>query len=284
VGPDYLRFDFSHFQKVTEEELLAIEKMTNNLVRQNAQLDEHRAVGMDEAVKMGALAFFGEKYGDKVRVIRYGNSVELCGGTHVRATGQIGLVKIVNEGAIASGIRRIEAITAAKAEEYVYTQEAMIASLKQLVKSPTEPLKAVQQLMDQNAEMRKLVESLNREKALKLKDELVKKVENINGINFLATRADVDVTAAKDIAFAMRSMVENLFLVIGSENDGKANLTVFLSDELVATRGMNAGTIVRELGKVIQGGGGGQPGFATAGGKNPQGLDEALRLARKYVV
>ena len=284
VGPDYLRFDFSHFQKVTEEELLAIEKMTNNLVRQNAQLDEHRAVGMDEAVKMGALAFFGEKYGDKVRVIRYGNSVELCGGTHVKATGQIGLVKIVSEGAIASGIRRIEAITAAKAEEYVYSQEAMIASLKQLVKSPTEPLKAVQQLIDQNAEMRKLVESLNREKALKLKDELVTRVENINGINFLATRADVDVTAAKDIAFAMRSMVDNLFLVIGSENDGKANLTVFLSDELVATRGMNAGTIVRELGKVIQGGGGGQPGFATAGGKNPQGLDEALRLARNYVV
>jgi len=283
VSPDYLRFDFSHFQKVTDDEILAIEKMTNNLVRQNAVLDEHRAVVMDEAVKMGALAFFGEKYGDKVRVIRYGESVELCGGTHVKATGQIGLVKIISEGAIASGIRRIEAITASRAEEYVYEQEAMVASLKQLVKSPTEPLKAVQQLMDQNAEMRKQVEAFNNEKALKLKDELVTKVENINGINFLSTRIDADATAAKDIAFGMRNTVENLFLVLGSENDGKATLSVLISDALIASRKMNAGNIVRELAKSIQGGGGGQPGFATAGGKNPQGLDQALKLARNYV-
>ncbi len=283
VGPDYLRFDFSHFQKVTEEELFAIEKMTNKLVRQNAQRDEHRAVGMDEAINMGALAFFGEKYGDKVRVIRYGDSVELCGGTHVDATGQIGLVKIVSEGAIASGIRRIEAITAAKAEEYVYEQEALIAGLKQLVKSPTEPLKAVQQLIDQNAELRKAMETLNREKALKMKDELIAEVQNINGINFLAKRIDADTTAAKDIAYGMRAVVENLFLVLGSENDGKATLSVLVSDDLIASKNMNAGNIVRELAKAIQGGGGGQPGFATAGGKNPQGLDEALKLARNFV-
>jgi len=283
VGPDYLRFDFSHFQKVTEDELLAIEKMTNQLVRQNAQRDEHRAVSMDEAVNMGALAFFGEKYGDKVRVIRYGDSVELCGGTHVNATGQIGLVKIVSEGAIAAGIRRIEAITAAKAEEYVYEQEALIAGLKQMVKSPTEPLKAVQQLIDQNTELRKAMEALNREKAMKLKDELLGEVQNIDGVNFLAKRIDADATAAKDIAFGMRALVENLFLVLGSENDGKATLSVLVSDELVASKSMNAGTIVRELAKSIQGGGGGQPGFATAGGKNPQGLDEALKLARNFV-
>jgi alanyl-tRNA synthetase len=283
VGPDYFRFDFSHFQKLTEEELLAIEKMTNKLIRENAVLDEHRAVTMEQAVNMGALAFFGEKYGDKVRVIRYGNSVELCGGTHVKATGQIGLVKIVSEGAIASGIRRIEAISAARAEEYVYEQEAMIANLKQLVKSPTEPLKAVQQLMDQNAEMRKLVEVFNREKALKIIDELITKVEQINGINFLSTRINADAAAAKDIAFGMRASIENLFLVMGSENDGKATLSVLVSDELIASKGLNAGNIVRELAKSIQGGGGGQPGFATAGGKNPQGLDDALRLARNYV-
>jgi alanyl-tRNA synthetase len=283
VGPDYLRFDFSHFQKVTEDELFAIEKMTNKLVRQNAQRDEHRAVGMEEAINMGALAFFGEKYGDKVRVIRYGDSVELCGGTHVAATGQIGLVKIVSEGAIASGIRRIEAITAAKAEEYVYEQEAMIAGLKQLVKSPTEPLKAVQQLIDQNTELRKAMETLNREKALKMKDELIAEVQNINGINFLAKRIDADATAAKDIAYGMRAVVENLFLVLGSENDGKATLSVLVSDDLIASKNMNAGNIVRELAKAIQGGGGGQPGFATAGGKNPQGLDEALKLARNFV-
>ena len=284
VGPDYLRFDFSHFQKLTEDELTTIEKMTNNLVRENAVLDEHRAVSMEQAVNMGALAFFGEKYGDKVRVIRYGNSVELCGGTHVKATGQIGLVKIVSEGARASGIRRIEAITAAKAEEYAYTQESIVSSLKSLVKSPTEPLKAVQQLMDQNADMRKQLEVLNHEKALQLKDELITKVELINGINYLSIRINADANSAKDIAFAMRAKVENLFLVLGSENDGKATLSVLVSDELVATRGMNAGTIVRELAKAIQGGGGGQPGFATAGGKNPAGLDEALLLARKFLV
>ncbi len=283
VGPDYLRFDFSHFQKVTEDELLAIEKMTNQLVRENSQREEHRAVKMEEAVNMGALAFFGEKYGDSVRVIRYGDSVELCGGTHVTATGQIGIVKIVSEGAIAAGIRRIEAITAAKAEEYVYEQEAMVASLKQLVKSPTEPLKAVQQLIDQNAELRKAMETLNREKAMKMKDELIGEVQNINGINFLAKRIDADATAAKDIAYGMRAVVENLFLVLGSENDGKATLSVLVSDDLIASKNMNAGNIVRELAKSIQGGGGGQPGFATAGGKNPQGLDEALRLARNFV-
>jgi alanyl-tRNA synthetase len=232
---------------------------------------------------MGALAFFGEKYGDKVRVIRYGDSVELCGGTHVKATGQIGLVKIVSEGAIASGIRRIEAITASKAEEYVYEQEALVANLKQLVKSPTEPLKAVQQLMDQNTEMRKMVEAFNHEKALKLKDELITKVEQLNGINFLATRINADAAAAKEIAFGMRVAIDNLFLVLGSESDGKATLSVLLSDELIESRGLNAGNIVRELAKSIQGGGGGQPGFATAGGKNPQGLDEAMKLARNYV-
>jgi alanyl-tRNA synthetase len=283
VGPDYFRFDFSHFQKPTEDELLAIEKMTNRLVRENAQLDEHRAVSMEQAVNMGALAFFGEKYGDKVRVIKYGDSVELCGGTHVKATGQIGMVKITSEGAIASGIRRIEAISAAKVEEYIYTQESAINSLKQLVKSPTEPLKAVQQLMDQNIEMRKLIEALNHEKALKLKDELITQVELINGINFLSIRVNADANSAKDIAFGMRAMVDNLFLVLGSENDGKATLSVLVSDELIASKGMNAGTIVRELAKSIQGGGGGQPGFATAGGKNPQGLDEALKMARKFV-
>ena len=257
--------------------------MTNSLVRENSRLDEHRSVTMDEAVDMGALAFFGEKYGDKVRVIRYGNSVELCGGTHVQATGQIGLVKIVSEGAIASGIRRIEAITAAKVEEYVYEQESIIANLKQLVKSPTEPLKAVQQLMDQNAEMRKMLEVFNHEKALKLKDKLLTQIEQINGINFLSTRINADASAAKEIAFGMRAGIDNLFLVLGSENDGKATLSVLVSDELIVSKGLNAGNIVRELAKSIQGGGGGQPGFATAGGKNPQGLDDALKLARNFI-
>lgn len=283
VGPDYLRFDFSHFQKVTEEELKQIEKMANAMVRANAVLDEHRAIAMDAAVQMGALAFFGEKYGDKVRVIRFGDSIELCGGTHVNATGQIGMIKIVSEGAIAAGIRRIEAITAAKAEEFVYEQESQLDALKQLVKSPTEPLKAVQQLLDQNSEMRKQLEALNRENALRLKDDLLKKVETVNGVSFLSTKINADASAAKEIAFAMKSSFENLFLVLGSENEGKATLSVLVSENLISSRNLNAGNIVRELAKSIQGGGGGQPGFATAGGKNPQGLDEALKLAEKYI-
>jgi alanyl-tRNA synthetase len=283
VGPDYLRFDFSHFQKLTDDEIRAIEKMTNQLVRANTPLDEHRAVGMDEAVAMGALAFFGEKYGDKVRVIRYGNSVELCGGTHVRATGQIGLVKIMSESAIAAGVRRIEAISATAAEAFVYEQEAVIASLKLLVRNPSEPLKAVQQLIDQNADLRKSVEALNREKALGLKDEFAKKVENINGIHFLAVRADVDTASAKEIAFSLKSSFGKLYVVIGSEAEGKANLSVLVSDDLIAAHGLNAGNIVRELAKSIQGGGGGQPGFATAGGKNPAGLNEAIEKARQFI-
>jgi alanyl-tRNA synthetase len=283
VGPDYLRFDFSHFQKLTDSELLAVEKITNSLVRNNTPLDEHREVSMNEAIKMGALAFFGEKYGDRVRVIRYGDSVELCGGTHVQATGQIGLVKIVSESAIAAGVRRIEAITALIAEEYVYEQEAVVSSLKQMVKSPTEPLKAVQQILDQNTEMRKAMEAYQHEKALKLKDDLLTKVEIINGINFLAARINADAGAAKDIAFAMRASLDNLFLVLGSESEGKAVLSVLISDNLIASKGWNAGNIVRELAKSIQGGGGGQPGFATAGGKNPQGLDEALSKARSIL-
>ena len=284
VGPDYLRFDFSHFQKLTDDELSAIEKLANHLIRENTQLDEYLALSMEQAATMGALAFFGEKYGEKVRVIRYGNSVELCGGTHVKATGQIGMVKIVGESAIAAGIRRIEAITAAKAEAYFCNQESIIHNLKLLVKNPSEPLKAIQQLMDQNIEMRRQIEAFNHENALRLKDELIEQAEEINGIHFLAVCLDVDVNAAKDIAFGMRAAVENLFLVIGSVNEGKANLTVILSDELVASRGMNAGAIVRELSKSIQGGGGGQPGFATAGGKNPQGLEAALKNARNYAI
>jgi alanyl-tRNA synthetase len=283
VGPDYLRFDFSHFQKLTEEELIAVEKLANQLVRQNLSLNEHRAIAMEEALGMGALAFFGEKYGEKVRVIKFGDSVELCGGTHVTATGQIGMIKIVSESAIAAGIRRIEAITALKAEEYYKNLETDFRQLRLMVKNPVEPLKAVQQLIEQNAVMKKQMEISSHEKAQLMKEKFVAGLEEVNGVRFLATRADVDSGTARDIAYAMKASVDNLFLVIGSVTDGKAALTVMLSDMLVTERGLHAGNIVRQLAQFIGGGGGGQPTFATAGGKNPEGIDEALKNARKFI-
>lgn len=283
VGPEYLRFDFSHFQKLTDEETARVEKMVNQKIRLNNPLDEHRSVPMEKAKEMGALAFFGEKYGDSVRVVRFGESIELCGGTHVKATGQIGLFKIVSESAIAAGVRRIEAITADKAEEYFNEQLAIVDQLKALVRNPNDPLRAVQQLIDQQSELKKQLESLNAEKSGKLKDELAAKAEPVNGLNFIATRVDLDAQAIKDLAFALKAMVENLFLVLGNESDGKAGLTVMISDNLVAERQLNAGQIVRELAKNIQGGGGGQPNYATAGGKNPDGLSAAFDQAKKLI-
>lgn len=280
VSPEYLRFDFAHFQKLTDEEIAAVEKMVNQMVRANSVLDEHRAVSMENAKQMGALAFFGEKYGDKVRVIRFGDSIELCGGTHVSATGNIGLFKIVSESAIAAGIRRIEAITAAKAEQMVNEQQELIENLKVLVKNPVDPMRAVQQLIEQNNDLKKQVEQAQKEKALQMTGTLLQKTTEINGIRFLAETLPLDAATVKDMLFAMKSMAENLFIVIGNENDGKASLSVLVSDALITSKGLHAGNIVRELAKNIQGGGGGQPGFASAGGKDPSGLAKALEQAK----
>ena len=284
VGPDYLRFDFSHFQKLSSDELLKIERLVNKLIRDNQSCDEKRAIPMEEAQKLGALAFFGEKYGDKVRVIRFGDSVELCGGTHVKATGQIGSFRIVSESAIAAGVRRIEAITAGKVEEYMAEQHSLIEGLKLLVKNPADPLKAVQQLMDQNNDLRKQLENLNNEKAGRLREELIQKAELINGVHYIASLTDLDGAAVKDLAFSIKNKVSNLFLVLGNEVDGKAGLSVMVSDNLVKERNLNAGQIVRELAKYIQGGGGGQSNFATAGGKDPGGLETALKQSRNYLI
>jgi alanyl-tRNA synthetase len=282
VGPDYLRFDFSHFQKLGKEEIQKVEQMVNRMIRENAQLDEHRSVTMKEAQQMGALAFFGEKYGDQVRVIKFGPSVELCGGTHVSATGQIGSFRISSESAIAAGIRRIEAITAEKVEEYVAEQDQLIEQVKTLVKSP-DPVKAVQQLIEQNTDLRKQLDAMNAEKALRVKDQLIKSVIKIGDCSFISATSDLDPGSIKDLAFSMREAVDNLFLVIGNHSDGKAGLTVMIADYLVTEKGLNAGQIVRELAKNIQGGGGGQANFATAGGKDPSGLEAAMKQARKLV-
>jgi alanyl-tRNA synthetase len=285
VDENRLRFDFSHFAKLTDEEIRAVERMVNAKIRENIRLVEQRDVPIDEAKAMGAAALFGEKYGEYVRVITFDPeySVELCGGTHVPATGQIGMFKIVSESAVAAGIRRIEAVTADKVEDLLYDQEDLINDLKEILKNPKDILKAVHALSDEKKELEKTVEHLKREKIASLKYDLKAGAENINGINFIAYKFDGDMQTARDLAFQMKDIVEDLFLVLGTENAGKANLTVMISDNLTKEKGLNAGQIVREIAREIKGGGGGQPHFATAGGKNPDGIQKAFDRARSMI-
>ena len=285
VDENHLRFDFSHYSKLTDEEIHLIEKLVNEKIRENILIDERKNVPMDQALEMGAVALFGEKYGDQVRVITFDKaySVELCGGIHVPATGQIGLFKIIAEGAIAAGIRRIEAITALRSEEYVDQQSAIVNSLKGIFKSQKDVVKGVESLIEQNNQLQKQVNQLNAEKANHLKSSLKEKVENINGVNFLAARVELDANTVRDLAFKLKNEIEDLFLVLGSDNQGKAGLTILISDTLVESKGFDAGKIIRDVAKEIQGGGGGQPHFATAGGKNPGGLDKAFAVAKSKI-
>jgi alanyl-tRNA synthetase len=285
VDEDRTRFDFSHFAKVTDEEIVQIEKIVNEKIRENIPLAEKRNVPIKSALEMGAMALFGEKYGDEVRVITFDKnySVELCGGTHVPATGQIGLFKIVSEGAIAAGIRRIEAITAIKAEEYVNEQLKIVDDLKSIFKSQKDILKAVQQLTEQNAQLQKQLIALNKEKSLSLKGDLIKSVQKIGDINFIAKKVDLDADTIKDLAFSLKNEVENLFLILGNVSEGKANLTLLISDSLVTRKSLNAGQMIREIAKEINGGGGGQPHLATAGGKNLEGLVNAFEKAKGII-
>lgn len=285
VDENRLRFDFSHFAKLTDEEIREIEHIVNHKIRENIPINEQRSVPIDEAKAMGAAALFGEKYGDYVRVITFDPeySIELCGGTHVPATGQIGMFKVVSESAIAAGIRRIEAITASKVEDLMYEQESILNSFKEILKNVKEPLKAAQQLVDEKKALEKQLEEMKNEKVASLKLILKNKAEQINGINFIAHKLDGDIQTAKNLAFQMKDVVDDLFLVIGNEANGKANLTVIISDNLTKEKGLNAGQIIREIAKEIQGGGGGQPHFATAGGKNPAGIDAALAKAKTMI-
>ncbi|MBP3331112.1 MAG: alanine--tRNA ligase, partial [Tidjanibacter sp.] len=276
---DYLRFDFSHFQKVTEEQLREVEKLVNSYIRANYPLEENRESTIEEAQEQGAIMLFGEKYGDVVRTVRFGDSIELCGGTHTSATGNIGMFKIISEGAISAGVRRIEAVTGEKAEEQMYVFEDTMRGIQQVVNSP-KVLQAVKKLLDENAEMKHAVEQAAKEKAKALVDKLCEDLINReeNGVIVVARELEVSGAAIKDIAFALRNKLKNLALVIGTKNDGKPSLAVILGDDIVA-RGLKAGDIVREAAKEINGGGGGQPFFATAGGKNPEGLDKAIAKA-----
>ena len=284
VNSEYLRFDFSHFQKLTKEELDKIQTRVNELVRENLVQEENRAVAFDEAKKLGAIALFGEKYGDLVRVIKFGESVELCGGTHVPATGQIGQFIITSESAISAGVRRIEAITADRAEEYVKKQMDELAEVKVSLNNTQNLKKSVEDLVAQNSRLQKQIEEFERKAASGIKDELKKKIQVIAGANVIAEVIQLDsAQAVKDLAFQLKGEVDHLFLVLGSAIAGKPSISVMIAENLVAEKGLNAGTIVREAAKEMQGGGGGQAFYATAGGKDLNGLAAAVAKAKAFV-
>jgi alanyl-tRNA synthetase len=283
VHSRYLRFDFSHFSKMTDDELKQVEDFVNARIAGQLPLEEKRNIPMHEALESGAMALFGEKYGDTVRTIKFGQSVELCGGTHVKNTGDIWHFKLKSEGAVAAGIRRIEAITSDAVKEYFFDNNQSLEAIKQVLGNGQDPIKAVSALQQENTELKKQVAQLLKEKAKNLKGDLAKELEDINGVQFLAKKIDLDAAGIKDLSFEMGQNRDNLFIFFATEQSGKALLSCYISKELVASRNLNAGTIVRELGKHIQGGGGGQPFFATAGGKNPDGIQEALEKARDYI-
>ncbi len=279
-----LRFDFSHFAKVTDEELKQVEDFVNARIREGIALEERRNIPYQQAIDEGAIALFGEKYGDSVRAIKFGKSMELCGGTHVPNTNDIWHFIITSEGAVASGIRRIEAITGDAAKQYFIDRSEAFAALQKALNNAQDPVKAVESLQEENSALQKQIQQLLKDKAKNLKGELKAEIEVINGINFLAKKIDLDAGGMKDLSFEMGGETENLFLVFGAEHDGKALLACYISKELAADKNLDAGKIVRELGKYIQGGGGGQPFFATAGGKNPAGIDEALEKAKTFLI
>ena len=283
VHSKYLRFDFSHFSKITSEELKEVERFVNARIEGKLNLEEKRSVPMEQAVSNGAIALFGEKYGDVVRTIRFGNSIELCEGTHVKNTADIWHFKIKSEGAVAAGIRRIEAITNDAAKAYYAQNNASFELVKSALNNSADPVKSITDMKSENVKLKKQIESLLKDKAVSMKGDLKQDVELVNGVHFLAKIVDLDASGIKDLSFELGQQFENSVLLFGSEQNGKALLSCYVSKELVASKGLNAGTIVRELGRYIQGGGGGQPFYATAGGKNPAGLQEALDNAKSYI-
>ena len=275
VGPDYFRFDFSHFQKLSDQELENVETRVNQLIRSDFPLIEKRDATMEEARKMGAMALFGEKYGDVVRVVRFGDSVELCGGTHTSSTGTIGLFKIVSESAVAAGVRRIEAITGGVAVESIHQMEGLLKNLKGLMNNAPDLQGAIEKLVQENADARKQLEAVAAEKAAALADRLLAEAEDLNGIRVARFDSSLDPQLVRNMALLLQKKAQNLALAGAYAFDGKPNLVLMYSNDLVA-KGKNAGKDIREAAKFIQGGGGGQPGLATAGGKNPDGLKQAL--------
>jgi len=283
VSPDTLRFDFSHYQKLSKEEIRLVEQIANHKIRENLPLNERRDTPIAEAQALGAMALFGEKYGETVRVIQFGSSTELCGGTHVQATGEIGLVRIVSETSIAAGIRRLEAITAKGVEDLLDVQQDTIAEARELLNNTPDLLSAIKRSVDENNDLKKQLEVFMHEKIISLRDKLIAEAVLIKGIKIIHFQSGLSADAIKTLAFQIRNIVtEKLFFVAGSVHEGKPSLTVLLSDDLVAG-GLNAVNIAREAAKEIQGGGGGQPFFASAGGKNAAGILKAVEKALEYV-
>ncbi|MBR6828382.1 MAG: alanine--tRNA ligase, partial [Prevotella sp.] len=285
VSPDTLRFDFSHFEKVSDEQLRQVERMVNDMIRQDIPLDEHRDVPFDEAKKLGAIALFGEKYGDKVRVVRFGPSCEFCGGIHAKATGKIGFFKIISESSVAAGIRRIEAKTGRECEELLYQTEDMLRAVKAFFNNAKDLQGVIRKYIDEHDSMKKEIEAYQAQAVERFAKKLVEKARTINGVTVVTGVMDMAPAAAKDMAFKIRASVEgSLLCVIGSHEQNKPQLSIMMSDDMVSDHGLNAGQMVREAAKLIQGGGGGQPHFAQAGGKNVDGLsaavDKVIELAK----
>jgi len=283
VSPDSLRFDFSHYQKLTKEEIRAVETIANAKIRANAPLNEMRDTPIAQAQALGAMALFGEKYGESVRVIQFGTSTELCGGTHVQATGEIGMVRIITETSIAAGIRRIEAISAKGVEKLINEQQDSLTEAKELLNNTPDVLTAIRRLSDESAELKKQVETFVHEKIMSLRDQLLAGAKTQNGVTVISYQGTLNADQVKTLAFQIRNVqAEKLFFVAGCVADGKPSLTVLLSDDLVAG-GLNAVNIARDAAKEIQGGGGGQPFFASAGGKNAAGIEKAIAKALEAI-
>ena len=277
VSPDTLRFDFAHFQKVTDEEIRQVERIVNDMIRQDIPLQDHRNVPIEEAKQLGAIALFGEKYGDRVRVVQFGPSVEFCGGIHAHSTGRIGMLKIVSESSVAAGIRRIEAKTGAACEQMMYDLEDGMKAIKALFHNAKDLQTVIGKYIEEHEAMKKSIEKFQAEAVERAKERLLQQAREVNGVKVITTVLPMTPEAAKDLAFKLRAaQPENMLCVIGSKHDNKPLLTVMATDDLVSDRGFNAGKVIREAAKLIQGGGGGQPHFATAGGKNVDGLSAAV--------
>ncbi|WP_443702842.1 alanine--tRNA ligase [Prevotella sp.] len=277
VSADTLRFDFSHFQKVTDEEMRQVERMVNDMIRQDIPMQDHRDVPIEEAKQLGAIALFGEKYGDKVRVVQFGPSVEFCGGIHAKSTGRIGMIKIISESSVAAGIRRIEAKTGAECEQMMYDLEDGMKAIKALFHNAKDLQTVIGKYIEEHDAMKKDIEKFQAEAVERTKERLLGQAREVNGVKVITTVLSMSPEAAKDLAFKLRAALpENMLCVIGSKHQDKPLLTVMATDDLVSDHGFNAGKAIREAAKLIQGGGGGQPHFATAGGKNTDGLSAAV--------
>jgi alanyl-tRNA synthetase len=281
VSPEYLRFDFSHFSKVSDEEMLQIVNLVEQQIAENIPLKEHRNTPLAEAQAMGAMALFGEKYGETVRVIEFGDSLELCGGTHVQHTGEIGLIKVQSEAAVAAGIRRIEMITGRAAEQFYKEETAILANIRTQFKNPKDILKTIQDLTEQHQNLQKEIEALVKERNKSVKQDLKAKIEAMEGMQVLCIQVALDSHSVKDILFQLKGEMQPFIGIVGNTDGDKCGLSVMIDESLVQSKGWNATQWIREVAPLIQGGGGGQPFFATAGGKNPSGLQEALNTLKQ---